>query len=200
MRKHKLLIPLFVLALALGLAACGGGGDSTGSDADGEIETVIETSATSTDPASCGEYSTLLFMEQTTGEEDEQAEKACEEDVNDGSNPDSVSVTNIEVDGEDATADAKFVGGNFDGQTLTVALIEDEGEWKLNEFSGFADFDAAALIAGLVEQLEEQEGVAAETISCISAGLEELDEGEFEEMVIENNSQPFVELAEGCEG
>lgn len=193
-----MLIPLFVLALALGLAACGGGGSDSG-DAEGEIETVIETSATSTDPASCAEYSTLLFMEQTTGSEGKAAEKACEESVEEGGNPESVSVSKVEVDGEEATADAAFEGGNFGGQTLSVALIEEDGEWKLNEFTGFANFDAAQLTESLVEQLEEQEGVEPKTISCISEGLEELDEAEFEEMVIENNSQPFVELAEGCE-
>lgn len=198
MPRHKLLIPFFILVLALGLAACGGGG-SDGGDAEGEIETVIESFATSTDPASCGEYSTLLFMEQTTGSEGKEAEGACEESVEEGSNPEGVSVSNIEVDGEEATADAAFEGGNFGGQTLSVALIEDEGEWKLNEFTGFANFDAAKLTAALVDQLEEEASVEPETIACISDGLEELDEGEFEEMVIENNSQPFVELAEGCE-
>jgi len=198
-RKHKLLIPFFVLVLALGLAACGGGGDSTSSDADGEIETVIETSATSTDPASCAETQTLLFMEQTTDEKGSAAEKACEEDVNDGSNPESVSVTNIEVDGEAATADAKFEGGDLGDQTLTIALVEEEGEWKLNEFTGFASFDPEALTNGLVEQLEEEGEADAEVISCIAEGMEELDESEYEELVVENNSQPFVEIAEGCQ-
>lgn len=199
MRKHKLLIPFFVLVLALGLAACGGGGDSDNGDAEGDIETVIETSATSTDPASCAEYSTLLFMEQTTGNEGKEAEQACEEDVNDGSNPESVTVTNIEVDGEDATADAEFEGGNLDGQGLSVALVEEGGEWKLNEFTGFANFDAELLTNSLVEQLEEEENASPEVISCIAEGMGELDESEYEQLVIENNSQPFVEIVEGCE-
>jgi ABC-type glycerol-3-phosphate transport system substrate-binding protein len=198
--RHRLLIPFFVLVLALGLAACGGGGGSDNGDAEGEIETVIESSATSTDPASCAEYSTMLFMEQTTGQEGKEAEQACEESVEEGGNPEGVTVTNVEVDGEEATADAEFEGGNFGGQSLSVGLVEEEGEWKLNEFTGFANFDAAKLTETLVEQLEEQEGVEPEVITCISEGLEELDEKEFEEMVIENNSQPFVELAEGCEG
>jgi hypothetical protein len=196
-KRRLLLLPLLLIVL-LSAAACGGGG-SNDSDAEGEIETVIETSATSTDPASCGEYSTLKFMEQTAGGEGKEAENACEESVEEGDNPESVSVTNIKVDSEDATADAEFVGGSFSGQTLSVALIEEEGGWKLNEFTGFVNFDAAALTEALVERLEGEEGIEPKTISCIAEGLEGLDEGEYEELVIEDNTKPFEEIAEGCE-
>ncbi|HVO54637.1 MAG TPA: hypothetical protein VMT37_09500 [Solirubrobacterales bacterium] len=194
--RRLLLFPLLLVVL-LGAAACGGGGGD--SAAEGEIETVIEAAATSTDPANCGKYSTLQFMEQTTGAKGAKAEKSCEEDAGEPGQPESVSVTNIEIDGSSATADAAFEGGNFGGQALSVALVEEEGNWKLDEFKGFAEFDAKKLTETLVKQFEEEGSIEPKVISCIAEGLEKLDESEYEKLVVEQETQPIVEIAEGCE-
>jgi hypothetical protein len=197
-KRSLLLFPLLLIVL-LGAAACGGGGSSD-SGAEGEIETAIETAATSTDPADCAKTQTAAFMEQTSGEKGSAAENQCEEEAEASEGkPDSVSVTNIEVDGEEATADAAFEGGNFGGQTLSVALVEEEGAWKLNELTGFANFDPEKLTNTLVETLEEGEAADPKTISCVAEGLEELEESEYEELVIEQNTQPIEEIAEACE-
>jgi ABC-type glycerol-3-phosphate transport system substrate-binding protein len=189
-------LPVLVLVLALGLAACGGGGES---DED-KITSTIENAATSTDSAVCGETQTLAFMEQTTGESGKGAEKACEKEAEEGTNqPDSVSVTSIKVEGEKATANAEFKGGQFDKQTLELALAEEDGEWRLDEFTGFAKFDPAPFVASLSEQLEEEPGIEPETASCIVEGIEELSDSELEGLVVENNTGPIVEIAESCE-
>lgn len=194
MNKRFFLIPLLLLGLVL--AACGGGGES----AEDKITSTIETAATSEDPSVCGETQTLAFMEQTNSGTGKEAEKECEEQAKEGeSNPDSVKVSEIEVEGEKATANAEFKGGNFDEQTLEVALVEENGEWKLDEFVGFANFDPAPIIAALQEQLEEEASIEPRVTSCIVEGLKELPEEEFEKLVVENNSQPIVELAESCE-
>jgi ABC-type glycerol-3-phosphate transport system substrate-binding protein len=197
LRKRHLFLPAALLALALGLAACGGGGGESDEE---KIETTIETSATSTDPANCAKYSTLKFMEQTSSGQGAEAEKDCEEEAEEAEGkPESVSVSNVEIEGEEATADAAFEGGNFDGQTLTVALVEEEGDWKLNELVGFANFDAAKLIDALVQQLEAEGSAKPKLIACVAEGLRELDESEFEELVINQDTQPIVEIAEACE-
>lgn len=194
---HKLLIPSLVLALALVLAACGGGGES---DED-KVVNAIETSATSTDPSVCTELQTLAFVEQTQSEEGKAAVKACEEETNDGSsNPDSVDVTKVEVDGTNATADAAFVGGNFDGQTLGIALVEEDGDWKLDEVIGFTKFDKAKLLTALATGFEEEGEVEPELASCIIQALGAADQGEFEEVILSGSSQGIVEIVEACEG
>lgn len=197
MRKlHLLLLPVLLLALALGLAACGGGGES---DED-KITTAIENAATSNDSAVCDETQTLAFMEQTSGGSGKEAEKQCEEEAKSGEGqPDSVSVTKVKVDGENATADAEFKGGFFDAQTLEVALVEEDGDWKLDELTGFANFDSEGLVNTFAEQIEEEPEIEPETASCLVEGIEELSDAELESIVIENNTEVFGEIAEGCE-
>ena len=154
MRKlHLLSLPVLLLALALGLAACGG---SSESDED-KITTTIENAATSNDPAVCGETQTLAFMEQTAGSSGKEAEKECEAEAKSGEGqPDSVKVTKVKVDGGNATADAEFKGGVFDAQTLEVALVEEDGDWKLDELTGFANFDSEGLVNSFAEQIEAE--------------------------------------------
>lgn len=196
MSWQRLLVPLSILVLALGLAACGGGGESE----EDKITNAIETAATSTNPVVCTELQTQGFVEQTQGEEGKAAVKSCEKEASDGSNnPDSVKVTKVEVDGSNATADAAFVGGSFDGQTLAVALVEEDGDWKLDEATGFAKFDKAKLIEAFTSSLEEEK-VEPELASCLTEAFEEAEQGEFEELILGGSSQPIVELAEACEG
>lgn len=197
MRKlHLLLLPVLLLALTLGLAACGGGGES---DED-KIASTIETAATSTAPAVCGETQTLKFMEQTTSGSGKEAEKECEEEAKSGeSNPESVNVSKVEVSGGKATADAEFKGGNFNEQTLEVALVEEGGEWKLDEFVGFAKFDPSVFVEALAKQLENEPSIEPQAAGCIVEGIEEFSKPELESLVVENNTQAIVEVAESCE-
>ncbi len=196
MRKlHLFLLPVLLLALALGLAACGGGGES---DED-KIATAIENAATSNDPAVCGETQTLAFMEQTAGSSGKEAEKECEEEAKSGEGqPDSVKVSKIEVDGDNATANAEFNGGFLGGQTPEVALVEEDGDWKLNEVTGFAKFDPETLIKAFAEQIEEEPEIQPEMASCMIEGLEGLPNSELESIFVENNTEVFGEIAEGC--
>ena len=197
MRKlHLSLLPVLLLALTLGLAACGGGGES---DED-KIASTIETAATSTDPAVCTETQTLNFMEQTASGTGKEAEKNCEKEAEEETNqPDSVTVSQVKVNGENATADAEFKGGTFDGQTLELGLVDEDGEWKLDEFTGFANFDPAPFVKALTEQIENEPEIEPEIASCIVEGIEELSNSELESVVVENNTEVFAEIAEGCQ-
>jgi ABC-type glycerol-3-phosphate transport system substrate-binding protein len=196
-KSHLVLLPALLLALALGLAACGSGGES---DED-KIVSMIEESATSTDPSICKETQTQAFMEQTSGGAGGSAAvKECEEETKSGeSNPDSVKVSEVETDGGKATADVAFKGGIFDGQTLEVALVEEGGDWKLNELTGFAKFDPEGLVSAFAEQIKKEPELEPETAECFVEGLEGLSSSELESVVIENNTEAFGEIAEGCE-
>lgn len=195
MLRHKLLIPAFILALALALTACG----SSESDEDKVVD-VIEASATSDDPASCTELITQTFLDQVEDGEGKAALKECEEDAEDtADNPDSVEVTEVEVDGTNATANAAFAGGAFDGQTLAVALVEEDGDWKMDEITGFAKFDQGKLVQVFQEQLEEEESIEPEIGACIIETLEELNQAEFEELLLSGSPEGFIELAEACQ-
>jgi hypothetical protein len=191
------MLPALVLALALGLAACGSSGES---DED-KITSMIEESATSTDPAICKETQTQAFMEQTSGgASGSAAVKECEEETKSAQgNPEAVKVSEVEADGGKATADVAFKGGVFDGQTLEVALVEEGGDWKLNELTGFAKFDPEGLVNAFAEQIEKEPEIEPETAECFIEGIEGLSSSELEGIVIENNTAAFGEIAKGCE-
>ena len=197
MRKHHLLLPFALLALVFGLVACGGGGES---DEDKVVE-VVETSATSTDPADCTALATQAFIEQTQFSEGKEAVKSCEEDAEDtGGDPDSVEVSKVEVDGADATAEAEFVGGDFDGQVLAVALVEEDGDWKMDEITSFAKLDQEALASSLETSVQDgDDALDPEVASCMGDTLREISESEAEEVVIGGSSEPIVAILEACE-
>ena len=136
-----MLLAAAVVALPLGLVACGG--DNGSSEDEDQITAAIERAATSGDPAACTEVQTAKFTQQTSGEPSQSAAaavKSCQRDASDTA-ADKVEVTDIEVDGDSATAKAEATGSVFDGQTLDIALVKEGDQWKLDEFKGFEDFD-----------------------------------------------------------
>lgn len=199
MNKRLLLLPLALL-LVLGVAACGGGSSSGGGGEEDQISAVIEKSVTSDDPSKCTELMTQNFVEQTANAEGSAAVEECEETATSGENdPEKVTVSEVQVDGANATADAAFVGGSFDGQTLSVALVKDGGKWKLDEISGFANLNRDALTGELEEQLEATGQLTEEQTACIVEGIEEASDEAFEELLLSGSSEALAEIAEACE-
>jgi len=195
LKKLHLLFPLVLLALALCLAACGSGE----SDEDKIVE-VIETSATSSDPADCEALSTQAFLEQTQLSDGTKAVESCEANAGETKDdPDSVEVSEVEVDGTDATAEAAFVGGNFDGQTFIVALVEEDGDWKLDRLTGFAEFDQERLGTSFEEELlSEGESVDKALAECFGEAVRQAPQKQAEGLILDGSPQGFVELINGC--
>lgn len=196
MKLRHLLLPCLLLLSALALAACGGS-DSGEEEA---IEAAIVRSATTADPANCTEVETRAFVEQSSTESGAAAVEDCEAEAKDASNnAKTVKVTKIKIDGSEGTADAAITGGNFDGQAMSIALVEEDGTWKLDQLTGFAKLDTARLAEVFGEKLEETGELAPEQTSCIVEGIETASKAEAEELVLSGSSTPLVELAEGCE-
>jgi hypothetical protein len=194
--KRYLVLPVLLVVSALVFAACG----SSGASDEDQITEAIQTSATSTDPAVCAEFETQAFMEQSSDMEGKEAVKQCEEDATKGSeNAESVAVSEVEVEGAGATADAAFTGGGFDGQTVSVSLVKEGDQWQLDEVTGFVKLDNAKLAETLEEKLEESSNeISEETAGCIVESFEEASQPEVEELLLSGSSEPFVELAEEC--
>jgi hypothetical protein len=196
--KSRLLIPAFLLVLivSVGVAACGSGE----SDED-KITSMIESAATTTDPASCKEAQTTAFVEQSQGLEGQKGLEECEKSTEEGKgNPDSVDVSEVEVEGEEGSATIAFHGGSYDGQTLIVNVVEEDGDWKLNEVEEFKVFDPEKLLAAVAGRFEEEaeaETIPPEIGECIVEGLEEFSEPELEEVAIEGR-EALEGLAEEC--
>lgn len=183
-RRYGVLVALAALPLAL--AACGGGGGASSEDQD-QITKTIEFAAVSGDPKACTEAQTLKFTEQTTGANGQAAIAQCEQDAKD-TPADSVETTDIEVDGDTATANAVFTGGFFGGQTIEVALTKDGDTWKLDEAKGFVDFDRDKFIAGFKTEIENSPGgVPPGTADCVATQLDKLSDDQIEDLFLNSN-------------
>ncbi len=201
MKNSLLILPLVLIASAPALTACGGGSSSSGGSGDeAAIEEAVEKSATTTDPSKCTEFQTEEFNEQDQAVSGKEALKACEESAKAAESPaESVDVSNIKIEGETATAEAAISGSALNGQSVEIELTQEAGNWKLNQFLGFAKFDGKALGEGLEEELEGQEGVSASLAKCVSEGFANLSQKEAESMAFEGNVEAVEELAKSCE-
>jgi hypothetical protein len=127
--------------------------------------------------------------------------ESCEEDAeNDSGDPDSVKVTDVQVQGSDATADVAFSGGNFDGSTLRVALVEEDDGWKLDETTEFVDFDREGLLKALEESFGEEEfsPKEAKLAECILGAFGARSDQGLEEVFLDGASG-FAEVFGECE-
>lgn len=196
--NKRILVPLALLALAaLVLTACGGGGSS---DEDKITET-IETAATTSDPKNCTELETVRFAEQNTQEKGQAAIKACEEEAEKGEEQaKAANVSNISVNGNKATAEVEFEGGPLGSQSLEIALVEEDGNWKLDQVEGFANYDGKALGEAFEKQFEEEEPqeLEPEQAKCIAEKVAGLSKAVAEEVFFGGSPEKLIELAQGC--
>ena len=152
------------LLAAMGVAACGSSNDNS-ADQD-QITQAITASATSGDPSACTKYQTVRFDQQTSSGQGQVAVRSCERDAAQTA-ADKVEVTDVNVDGDNATAKVKATGSIFNGQTLDVALVKENGQWKLDQFKGFEDFNRDAMITAFRQQLAQETGNRPQAVSCI---------------------------------
>jgi ABC-type glycerol-3-phosphate transport system substrate-binding protein len=193
--KGRFLVPVFacLIASALALAACG-----SSENEEEKIVNAIETAETSSDPADCEATETIKLMEQNSDKEGKEALANCEEEASDPTNKaESVDVEEVEIEGEEATATVAFRGGRYDGQTLIINVVKEEGDWKLNEAESFKKLDREKLVGEFERGFEEEKDIEPELAECVIEGVEESSDSEVEELVL-GGPEGFVEIAEEC--
>jgi hypothetical protein len=192
LRQRLLVLPCFLIAV-FALAACGGGGDDKA-----EVEEVIETSATTTDPADCKRLETQGFMEQISREGGEAAVESCENDAEDNEGVNGATVSAVKVDGSDATAEAALTGGGLDGQTVEVALVKDGDQWKMDKVVKFTDFDHATLVEGLEKELSSGSEAETKFAGCFVEAFKQASEAEVEELIFGESPQALEAVFKAC--
>ena len=150
---------------------------------------MIEKAATTNDPSNCTELQTLRFTEQNTSESGKAAIKSCEESAKEEEQAEKANVSNVSVNGEKATAEVEFIGGSLGSQTLAVALVEEDGDWKLDQIEGFAHYDGKALEESFLKRFEEDsEGLSKQQYTCIVEGIGKASAAEAEAMFLSGSS------------
>ncbi|HEU4737766.1 MAG TPA: hypothetical protein VFS54_01655 [Solirubrobacterales bacterium] len=177
--------------MVLALASCGGDGKSD----EEEIVEAIDYAFVSTDPDACTEQMTPAFSEQLFRDDAADAVESCEQNARaEESENDPVEVSNVVVDGSKATADVAFA----DAQAFSVALIEDDGDWKLDEVVGFVDFDRSRWMDEQREFFEDGEPWPARVTDCILDAYRGMSQTELEEMLLGGSPDPETEIISRC--
>jgi hypothetical protein len=187
------IVTLCVVALGPGL---GCGGDDGNEDED-QITGAIETAATSSEPSVCTELQTQRFNEQNTGETGNAALQSCRDSAGEDQ-AESVDVSNIEIDGDNATADVAVTGSFLDGSTIDVALVKENAQWKLDELAGFVEFDREAYEAAFEEEVRSDEEIPPRAADCIVEGFKGFSDEEAQEFLLSPGEGGGEELFSGC--
>lgn len=194
-RTRTTILAVAAATAALALAACGG--DDNNDDAD--ITEAIEQAATNDSPEVCTEFQTVAFNEQTQYETGDAAVQACEDDAGNGDTAgDSVEVSNIEVDGDTATADVAFTGGGLDAQELAVGLVKEDDQWKLDSLDEFVTFDKEAFSNALVSEAEADGDTPPQVLDCLQQQLDATGEEELQSAYLSGDEQQLVDLFGSC--
>ena len=195
MRRPALLLAA-LLAPAL-LAGCGANGSQA------EIAGAIEAEATSTDPADCTRLVTQSFLEQSEFVSGPAALRACRADSPDQStDPDSVDVSKVSVEGDIATAHATFHGGSLDSQTLVIELAEDRGQWKLERIAGIPGFDVGAYARAFERTATRgRRPLGTEQAACVAGRIRAARPAQLETALLSGDpAQVAALILRGCGG
>ncbi len=196
----KKILLLSCLVFVPALSACGGDSEES------RVETTLREGFLSDDPAKCTELLTADYRDQIASEEGEAALRECEEETEELSveDPKAITVRDIEIGGSTATGQAAIKGGNFDGQSVEIALVRDGDGWKLDEIVRFAKLDRALLVPALekslenVEENEEDEAAPQHQRRCFLDSLAVASRQRLEGVLFSQGDADLVWLAQAC--
>jgi hypothetical protein len=106
----------------------------------------------------------------------------------------------VAVNGSQAEAEFTPDGGEADGQGLTVRLIQDDGDWKLDRITD-VDLDRDRFEAALRHGLTRPPDALSEgRADCVIKNLEGVSDPEIERAIVEADPTVFTEPVVLCEG
>jgi hypothetical protein len=136
-----------------------------------EVRELVVTFGT-TDPAVCRETVTENYAEQRSGEEGDEALESCEAVAGRPDlNVEDAEITIRTRDENSLIASAELVGGTFDGSTLIVSVVSENGEPRIDAITDADiqrdDYDRYA------RELLAEDGVTARETTCVLEDYEE---------------------------
>jgi len=136
-------------AAVLGLAACGGESES---DAKKDIAGAVKDAVVGQNlKARCEEATTKDFIRRVYGNVGQC--RRAEKPEPDDEPPTDVQVSGVKIDGEQATARVRYVGGNTDGSEGAFEFRKEEGKWRIDDLG--VDFLRSQVERGLKSDDQE---------------------------------------------
>jgi hypothetical protein len=161
------------------------------------IERNIDVVFTSGNPGYCDDLTTRHYLEQTTDEPWPFADEACEIYAGEGTTQ-SVAVSRVRVEGGRATARVIPSGGSLDGATVTVALVDEDGYWRLDRLVAIDRFDRAAFRRNYRRSFLTF-GSSQSAASCAVEREERLSDAEIERGLLGGGASLFEPIAVECD-
>lgn len=116
-----------------------------------------------------------------------------------GTGAESVRVVTGEIDGDEATAEVKLIGGTLDGQTVEVVLSRGKKGWKLEGITKFVELDQPLLERNyekVTKELPEELGPAL--VRCLTEEFGKLSQEKVEAMYLDGEEAIFRDLGRRC--
>jgi len=176
------------------LAACGGGESQ-----DEKVEEAIRTSVEAEVPAICPAMETATMQKQVH-EHLIGALEACEAGDTGKSSVESIKVSDVNVEGESATADVAIKGGNLAGQTVMMALNKHSGQWQIHRVAAFKHYDRRALLNAFMEGVDAVAKTPAEKRfgACVVHELRNESQRQIKRLMLNPAPSPFDFRVELC--
>lgn len=190
--RRSLLVTALLAVFALTFAACGGGNDD-----EDQIAEVIETTATTSADSNCTDLETQRFLEQTNFSSGQDAVDACKASKPED-NAESADVSNVEVDGDKATALVKLTGSTFDGQTLDVSLVKQDDQWKMDRIDGIEDFDVKRFGLAFAAGASKGGDLDQTQAKCVAAYFASQDPEALKAAVLSGDPAKLAPAFRGC--
>jgi hypothetical protein len=193
--RSRALTLIVLTGCCAALPACGGSEKETD-----EIVALIKRASTSTDPADCTRLFTQRFLDQTEIPDGSAAVRSCRDDAADASgNPRSVAVSNVQVDGDTATARAAFEGGDLDGQAINLRVIKDGEQWKLDHLDSFSSFDRGRFLRAAERSFTRPPNtLPRQTARCMVRRFDTLSDRGLQDLFLDADAARLASLLGPC--
>ena len=162
-----------------------------------EIEKTIEAVTVGKKPSYCETRVTPRCLTQITGTEPPFADDICEREFA-VSRTRSVRTSEIEIDGDVATAVVAFRGGSFDGSRLVMGLVDVDGRWRMDRMISFRHFDRTRFDRSYRREFLEF-GSPASSADCAIRRSQRLWDTEIERVVLNDAGRVFTPIFVACD-
>jgi hypothetical protein len=168
-----------------------------GPDDEERIETAIEQYYLGGAAWSCEHRATSAYLERRFEAREPYARASCELDTAEPAEY-SVEPTVTHVDGDRAQARVRFDGGAFNGSTVSVRLVHEDGYWRIDGLDSFEHFDRAALRRAYRAQLIAA-GTSRRATACILSAEAKHSDAELERALLFHPSRTFTPITVRCD-